>query len=304
MKHHPRARATRAVTGPQCCGNLEGPKCVPVAVQATESLSLEQARFELHRQPVLLALEDLERPRSKIEHEIAFGFVEFLPDLVAADPTHCPMVSQNCEGTGPVEMLWAAMGGSIHMRATARAAAAHAATRKPPSVVFLIFYPSIVIQKRGATRSKSRATRRALKASGVVRWRERPYDGPALTNCRLLRWRRSEQLPVGVSIIAAVLNTDANASKLSPSLRVSHCSVVIRSGMWMPRRESMCQRNGPRINAVAVLETVEPAFGDCVDSVIGAGESTQNVRHQVSVSPPRLTTSVRASSKESVVIKR
>ncbi len=38
----------------------------------------------------------------------------------------------------------------------------------------------------------------------------------------------------------------------------------------------MRQRNRPRINAIAVLKAIEPAFGDGVDAVTGAGESAEN----------------------------
>ena len=62
--------------------------------QAAQGFSLEEAGLELHVQPVRPAFEDLERPPREVEHQIAFGLVELLPDLVATDPTHLRAVSQ------------------------------------------------------------------------------------------------------------------------------------------------------------------------------------------------------------------
>ena len=76
------------VAGPQARGHLEGLQGLAVALQRPQGLPLEEAGLELHRGPFGPALEDLQRMPGKLEHQVAFGFVQFLADPVADDPTH------------------------------------------------------------------------------------------------------------------------------------------------------------------------------------------------------------------------
>ena len=87
-------------------------------------------------------------------------------------------------------------------------------------------------------RVRERARRRAEKARSSqapdkVEQGRRPSETPRYGSQRLALAASlgSKDVRSSASRSSAVLATEANASKLSPSLRVRHCSVLIKSGM-------------------------------------------------------------------------